>query len=77
MKRSEMILKLEGFLRDLKATGLKQVSNEILDFLESEGMAPPEIESEFWDRSNNDYHKVHEWEDENDTEDDDDYCGAV
>ena len=77
MKRSEMILKLEAFLRELKTTGLKQVSNEILDFLESEGMAPPEIETEFYDRANCDYHRVHEWEDEDNTEDDDNYCGAV
>ena len=66
MKRSEM---LEYLVQVLKLPRTNMVSEEvlaeeILTALEANGMVPPEIETEFYDRANCDYHKAHEWEKE-------------
>ena len=64
MKRSHMLRKLEAHLLRIRAVRLQNEADEILRFLEQEGMVPPEIETEFYDRANCDYHKAHEWETE-------------
>lgn len=61
MKRTEAIKKVQEYL-DINSGSLN--AEQLVAFIESIGMAPPEIETEFYDRANCDYHKVHEWETE-------------
>ena len=66
MKRSEMLGHMTNILKLPRPEPLtpEALAEELLDCREAQGMAPPEIESEFYDRANCDYHRVHEWEKE-------------
>jgi hypothetical protein len=70
MKRSEMLLHMQRFygIRHVMLESgyitLKDFMSELLEYMESKGMQPPEIETEHWNREDNNYHKAREWENE-------------
>lgn len=52
-----------GYKTEFSYAELKK-ADVILTSLESAGMQPPPIETKFWNRQDNDFHYVNEWEPE-------------
>lgn len=73
MKRSEMIDNLQGILDNRHPLDGPIDANEILNLIEKFGMLPPE--AKFIDERIG-THWDNQWEPEEETEDDDNYCGA-
>lgn len=71
MKRNDMVITIRDFLIDNQGViyyadtdALKDIADRFLSTMEGAGMMPPEIVSSVWLRSEQDYARVNEWEDE-------------
>lgn len=68
MKRSLMVQKLtDSFWRHMNSLDIttdEEMYSAILQDLEDAGMAPPEIETDIWSRTDCEFYRVHEWENE-------------
>lgn len=67
MKRSEMLTIIHDAIESCYQKPVvipDYVLQAVLEAIEEAGMLPPPIETEFWNRQDNNYHMANEWEPE-------------
>lgn len=72
MKRSHMVLKIAECLIEPHFEDPMREASYILARLERAGMLPPPVQTEHWNRQDNDYHYENEWEPETPVEEPED-----